>query len=288
MKPIPDCVPDALNMIIATAKAVSDDDFIHRKVLLKVMGELADDGDLGTNPAELYLQCWETACRALGVKDPYENEKARGDKVALGVLKILAERFPIPDEDRLRTAIKVSFAGAMLDYSGLGRSDMQEQVVEYYQTSPFRDDTDALVAAVEKADSVMLVANRAGEVALDMPLAEEMAARGKKVFLAVAAKPVFLMATEKDAENVGFSADVSVVNPGTAMYGLVQERASSEFRDLLNEVETVIVKGCTHFSTMSRQRDLFFILKAIEEEVAAKLDMPPAGGAIVKMPAEGR
>lgn len=274
-------------MIIATAKAVSDDDFIHRKVLLKVMGELAEDGDLGANPADIYLQCWEIACRALGVKDPYENDKARGDKTALGILRYLDENKSLLDSDPLRAAVKVSYAGAMVEYSVLGREDMQEKVVESLRTTPAHDDTELLMSAIERASSVMLVANRAGEIALDKPLVDTMAHIGKRVFLTVAAKPVFLMATEKDAANSCFSELVEVVNPGTAMYGLVQERASSEFRGLLSEVDLVIVKGGTHFSTMAPQRDLFFILTASQEEVAARLEIPVGGGAIVKMPAAG-
>ncbi len=286
MKPVPDCVPDALDKILLTAKAVSDDDFIHSKVILKVMGELADDGDLGSHPADVYLRCWEIACRALGVRDPYENEKARGDKTALGVLKYLEDHCrEQAAADPLRFALKLSLAGAMLDYNGLGRVDMQEKTLAHLGAAPALDQTNALAAALDKTDRVLLVANRAGEIALDKPLAEALIARGKTVFLAVAAKPVFLMATEKDAANAGYPQAVQVVNPGTAMYGLVQERASSEFRSLLSEVGLVIVKGGTHFSTMTPQRDLFFILKADETGSAARLGIPAGSGAIVKMAA---
>ncbi|MCC8191231.1 MAG: ARMT1-like domain-containing protein [Planctomycetes bacterium] len=288
MKPLPDCVPDALAMIIATAKAVSDDDFIHRKVLLKVMGEIAEDGDLGVNPADIYLQCWEIACRALGVKDPYENEKARGDKAALGILKAMADRFPSDVGSALRAAIRMSFTGAMLNFSGLGRFEIEQQIQDYLEAAPDRDDTDELLLAINKANSVVIVANRAGEIVLDKPLAETMAAMGKKVTVVVAARPIFLMATEKNAENAGFDPEVDIVSPGTAMYGLDQERTSSEFRSLLSDAGLVIVKGAVHFNTMTRQRDMFFILKAAQEEDAASLDIPTGGGAIVRVPAVGR
>ncbi len=274
-------------MIIAAARAVSDEDFIHRKVLLKVMGVIAEEADLGSNPADLYLQCWEIACRALGVKDPFENEKARGGKTALGILRFLGEKFPPAGEDPLRLAIRVSFTGAMLDFTGLGRSDVQEKILEYLRVPPARDETEALIAAIDKAESVMLVANRAGELTMDKPLVETMADRGKKVYVAVAAKPAFLMATDKDAANSGFSSHITVVNPGTAMYGLVQDRASSEFRDLLAGAGLVIVKGGIHFSTMSPQRDAFFILKGKEEEVAASLGIPRDGGAIARLAPSG-
>lgn len=286
MKPIPECVPDALNMIIATARAVSDDDFIHRKVLLKVMGELADEGDLGSNPADLYLQCWEIACRALGVKDPYEKEKARGDKIALGVLKLLEGKFTQLEKDALRFAIRTSFVGAMLDFTGLGRSEMQEKIAEYFRVSPALDMMDDLAAALDKANSVMLVANRAGEIVMDKPLAEKLADMGKKVWLAVAAKPVFSLATEKDAANAGFSDRISVISPGTAMYGLVEDRASSEFQALFDQADVVVVKGDTHFGTLTPQRDLFFILKAMYGEDARRLGVKQGDGAVVRISAE--
>lgn len=285
MKPIPDCVPDALTMIIAVAKAVSDDDFIHSKVLLKVMGELADEGELGSHPSDVYLQCWEIACRALGVKDPYENEKARGDKIALGVLKSLNEANPAATEVKLEDALKLSFAGSMLDYNSLGRVDMQEKLSEYLDFAPAIDDSAALLEALNKANSVMIVANRAGEIALDKPLCEALVALGKQVYLAVAAKPIFQMATERDAETVGITQPVEVVSPGTSMYGLMPERTSSEFRGLVTSVDVLIAKGNTNYSTMTSTRDVFFILKAGHEEVAAALGIAPGTGAIVKVPA---
>ncbi len=284
MKPIPDCVPDALSMIIAAAKVVSDEDFIHRKVLLKVMGEIADDGDLGNHPADVYLNCWEIACRALGVRDPYENEKARGAKAALGILKTL-EDHPPPGATALERALRISYAGVMTNYTGLGRGDIQDNVMQSFLIRPVRDDSAALLQAAEKAESVMLVAHRAGEVVLDKPLVETLADMGKKVYLAVSVKPIFSIATEKDAANGGFSGRIEVINPGTTMFGLMQDRASSEFRAVLSEVDLVIIKGHTHFSTMAPQREFYYILKAAQEEVAAALEVPLNAGVIVKVPA---
>lgn len=281
MKPIPDCVPDALKMIIAVARAVSDDDFIHRKVLIKVMSELADDGDFGNNPADLYFTCWEAACRSLGVKDPYEKEKARGNKTALGILKTLSERSTWSG-DILKASLQISFAGAMMQFSGLGRSEIEEKIRYYYNSRPALDESEKLAADIVKAGTVMIVADRAGEVAMDRPLAEYLAERGKKVYLAVTARPVFSMATEKDAGTAGYAEPIEVVNPGTAMYGLVQERASSAFRECLEKSDLVIAKGDTHFCTMSPQDNVYFIVRAGSRMVADRLGLAIDDGAIVK------
>lgn len=272
-------------MIVSTARAVSDEEFIHSKVLLKVMGELADDGEFGLHPSDVYLHCWEIACRALGVKDPYENEKSRGDKTALGVLRYFEDKLRELGFDRLDGAIKASFVGSMLDYNSLGRIDMSQKVGEYLDVKPAKDDSAMLKEAINKADSVMIVANRAGEIALDKPLCDALVELGKKVYLTVAAKPIYVMATERDAENVMISQSIQVVNPGTAMFGLMPERASSEFRSLLSGVGVVIVKGCTHYSTMTRSRDVFYILRAEQEEIAENLGVSVQEGAIVKVPA---
>ncbi|MDR0361701.1 MAG: ARMT1-like domain-containing protein [Planctomycetota bacterium] len=281
MKPIPDCVPDALKMIIATARAVSDDDFIHRKVLIKVMGEIADDGDMGANPADFYLLCWETACRALGVRDPYEKEKARGNKTAIGILKSLAQRNQ-PVKADLQTAVNVSFAGAMIGFSGLGRSDIEEKIEYYCQAKPGVNESKALLSAIDKADRIMLVADRAGEIAMDKPLAERLKEMGKTVYLAVSAKPVFTMATEKDAETAGFSPPIRVISPGTAMYGLVQERASNSFREIFDACDLVIAKGDVHFCSMSPHDNAFFILRAQSRRVAEMIGVARGAGAIIK------
>ena len=286
MKAMPDCVPEVMALMLDAARAVSDDGFIHRKVLLKVMAEIVEEGDLESDPAEFHLRCWEAACRSLGVRDPYENAKARGNKTALGILKMLGASQPAGDGGRPRRALRASLLGAMLDFSVLGRSAIQETAADSLEVSTARDDSEALEAALDKADSVLLAADRAGEIALDRPLAEAMLAQGKRVYLAVAAKPVFLMATDRDAAAVGFPPEAEVIDPGSPMFGLAPERASGEFREILAGVDVVVAKGAAHFAAMSANREVFFILKARDRETAERLGVSLNEGAIARMPAQ--
>ena len=287
MKPMPDCVPEVLDLMLGAAKAVSDDGFIHRKVLLKVMADIVEDGDLESEPAEFHLRCWEAACRSLGVKDPYENAKARGNKIALGMLNVIGGRQRSRGGDPMRSAIRASFLGAMLDFSVLGRDDIQDTAADALEVSPALDDSEALEAALAKAESILLVADRAGEIALDRPLAEAALAKGKRVYLAVAAKPIFLMATERDAAAVGFPPEAEVIDPGTPMFGLAPERASGGFRDILAGVDAVVVKGEAHFSAMAANREVFFIFKARDREEAERLGVSRNDGVIARAPARG-
>lgn len=291
MKPIPDCIPHALEMILTTARAVSDDEFIHRKVIMKVMADLAEEGDLGQNPAEVYMMCWEIACRSLGVKDPLEKVKARGAKTALGVLQALAEKFPSTPDTAIAAGIQMSYAGIMAGFYGqghLGREDVIARVAQIYSQAPAIDDSAALADALDKAANVVLVANRAGEVILDRPLVNALADRGKRVALALTERPVFAMATEKDVLAAGFNAAIDFITPGSQTYGLLPEKASTEFRDRFREADVIIVKGSTHFTTLQPKREFFFILRADTDSTAAALGIAMGQGAVVRRAAQAK
>ena len=68
MKPIPDCLPGILDMVIDAVNHVSDETFMKRKVMTRVLADLADLDDLGSSPVELAGLCLRTASKAMGVK----------------------------------------------------------------------------------------------------------------------------------------------------------------------------------------------------------------------------
>jgi len=126
MKNIPDCVPDALQLVIDTAKLVSDDAFIHRKVLSKVLGEISEDPDFGNSPLEFTFRCLKSAYRALGVKDPYETEKARSNKAMLGLEKGFRQYLDVAP-DRLGACINLVLASS-IDVDVLGRAEAEREI----------------------------------------------------------------------------------------------------------------------------------------------------------------
>ncbi len=285
MKTIPDCIPDILSSVLDAAHLVSEDDFIHRKVLAKVMAELSEDQDFGTSPATLCFRCMEAAYKALGVRDPYEKEKARRNKAMLGLEKSFRAYLDVAP-NRLNACLNLVLAGT-LSRDILGRAEAEREILEHLDTPLAHDDRKELVQSLARADNIMYIIDAAGEIVLDKLLIEELGKKSK-VTAVVAKKPVLAVATMHDAEAVGLDrTNARIIDPGAAMLGLVLERASGGFREAFSAADLVIVKGENNFETLSGvKRDLFFLLQAECESVAARLDIP--GGSVVLLHHAGR
>lgn len=285
MKPIPYCVPEALDMVLATARLVSEDDFIHRKVLTTVMGKLLEGGDLGQNSAALSYQCLADAYKALGVKDPYEKEKARRIKSMSGLEKGLREFLDVAP-NRLQACLNLVLAGSLHDLHVLGREDMERALFEGLDAEPAVDDREALAKALTRAESVLYILGSAGEIVLDRILIEEIATKSK-VTVVVAAKPVLDVATAKEAEKAGLSAVAEVIDPGTPMLGMLLERASAGFREVFDGADVVIAKGEVNCQTLANApREVYCMLRATCPTVAETFGVP--SGAIALLRVDGR
>lgn len=261
MKPVPDCIPETLNLVLHTARKVSDDPFIHKKVIKKVMGQLANESDLGSSAAELTFDCLMTAYKALGVTDPYEKEKARRNRALQGLEKSFRGYLDVAP-DRMAACINLVLAGCMQDSDILGRADAERAILENLDIPVAPDEREGLIRAIDKAESVLFVVDTAGEIALDRLLIEEIA-RKAAVRAVVARRPVLAMATRADAEAVGLGEVAEVIDPGAAMLGLNLRKASSAFRDIFASADLVIAKGEMHFTALTPvERGIFFVLHA--------------------------
>jgi uncharacterized protein with ATP-grasp and redox domains len=282
MKNIPDCVPDALQLVIDTAKLVSDDAFIHRKVLSKVLGEISEDPDFGNSPLEFTFRCLKSAYRALGVKDPYETEKARSNKAMLGLEKGFRQYLDVAP-DRLGACINLVLASS-IDVDVLGRAEAERDILERLGNPLALDDRETLLKSLTRAESVMYILDNAGEIVMDKLLIEEIG-RKCRVTAVVAAKPLLNLATREDAEAVKLDEVAEVADPGAPMLGLTLEMASSSFREAFAEADVVIVKGEYNYEALcGTEREVFFMLTAYCANLARKLGVPTGAGALVHHP----
>lgn len=273
MKPIPDCVPDALNLVLQTARIVSDDPFIHRKVLRKAMNELMSEPDLGTSSPELTLRCLNAAYKALGVKDPYEKEKARRNKAMLGLEKTFRD-YIFASPDPLSASLNLVLAGTIRGSEALGRTEMEKQILENLDVRPARDDRADLQKALSRAERVLYVTDTAGEVVLDKLLIEQLTP-GREGVAVVSSRPILTLVTGIDAEAVGLGDVAEVVDAGAPMLGLTLEKASRRFREMFDAADVIVARGEMHFETLREvDRDVFFLLQARDETVAERLDVP--------------
>ncbi|MHC4885180.1 MAG: damage-control phosphatase ARMT1 family protein [Planctomycetota bacterium] len=271
----PECIPFALTQVLATARLVTDDHWIHRKVLMRAVADLAEEPDLERSAPEIIYSSLSTAYKALGVKDPYEEPKRRINQAAQA-LEPHYQREIEESEDRLATALELAFAGSVI-----GRTEEQREIREAVtaaRTAPFpRDDRAGLLRAFRRAESVFYVLNNAGEVIFDKLLVTELA-RTRKVIVVARHSPVLDDVTHTDAETLGFDAieNVQLTDPGFPMLGIWLENSEQALREQFEEADVVLCKGQANYESLcGTERDAFFLLRAKSLALAEHLQVDP-------------
>ncbi|MFH0910542.1 MAG: ARMT1-like domain-containing protein [Planctomycetota bacterium] len=262
MKADPDCIPYALSQVLAAARLVTEDEWIHRKVLLRALADLANETDLERSAPEIIFASITAAYKALGVKDPYENEKARSNK-ALGALeKELRDRID-GSADPLAAALDLALAGTAVDL-GIQDRETAEALLDQAQAEPpAHDERPELLAALARAKTVLYVLNNAGEVVLDKLLIETLLP-GRAVTAVVRQAPILNDVTWKDAQAAGLDrlAGVTLLDPGAPMLGLWLESASQELRERFYDADVVLAKGQSNYETLlAAEREVYFLLR---------------------------
>ena len=98
--------------------------------------------------------------------------------------------------------------------------------------------------------------------------------------------PIINDATIVDAEYVGMSDIVKVIDTGSDGIGVKWCSVSNEFMDSYTSADVVISKGQGNFETNSDKRDnIFFLLRAKCESVARKLGVKSGDIVFKKGPA---
>ncbi len=139
------------------------------------------------------------------------------------------------------------------------------------------DDRYLAERALERASSILYLADNAGEIFFDLPIMKHLQAGGKRVILAVKAAPVQNDLCLADLGDIG-PLPVEVI-PSGAFVGLDLDRATQEFKNTLKEVDFILAKGMGHFETMdtlSLGVPVLFILEAKCHPVAEALGVPLA------------
>ncbi len=268
-----DCIPCFIRQALESARLVSSDPKIHEQILRETL-TWACDVDLEL-PAPLIGQRIHRRIRELtGVNDPYSTEKKIFNRMAYDLLPQLRETINI-SEDPLLSAVRIAIAGNVIDMGVAG--DVSEPILRRSiletVTQPVRGDMDAFRSALDRASSILYLADNAGEIVLDRLLIERMAS--KSVTVVVRGQPVINDATLQDARDAGLFGLVSVIDNGSDAPGTVLSDCSAEFLAKFNQADLIIAKGQGNFETLSDvSAPLFFLFKVKCPVIATHINQP--------------
>jgi uncharacterized protein with ATP-grasp and redox domains len=206
--------------------------------------------------------------------DPYRLAKQQATTHALALyprLKALAEEAPAP----LETAVRLAIAGNIIDL-GVGESyDLEANITRVLAEPLAIDHLDRLKAAITGAETILYLADNAGETVFDRLLIETI---GRPLTYVVKGGPAVNDATREDALEAGLGTLCAIIDSGAATLGTLLDQCGEELRQRFWQTDLVIAKGMANFESLSGSRHgLYFLLQVKCPVVASHLGIAEKG-----------
>jgi uncharacterized protein with ATP-grasp and redox domains len=210
--------------------------------------------DVRHSPPHMARQLHRVVRGLLGSDDPYREIKDTADRRGVAARERLR---PMVEQarDPFGAALRVSIAANTI--GGVMRGDVSDEVIVHALIRALRRRVHGSPAATRraaaKASRVLLLADDAGELALDCLLLERL--RPAHVVVAVRGAPVVDDATRADAEAVGVSEWAEVIDNGSDAPGTLLEDCSPQFRREFARADLVLAKGAGNFESLAHLAD---------------------------------
>jgi hypothetical protein len=229
------------------------------RVLKIVLAEIAEF-DRALSPPDMGRIIHAIVRQELGHADPYRAIKQRSTQEALRVMPQARERIE-RSERPFSMAVRFAMAGNIMDYAlaSFWREDQLSDTLAKAQSQPIDEGkVDELKQAIDQAETILWLADNAGETVFDRLLIEQLP--GKRIIYAVKQSPVINDATPQDAIEAGLEPWVELIDNGTDAPGTVLSLCSPTFCEVFDRADVVIAKGQANFETLNEvDRNVYFL-----------------------------
>jgi len=277
MKLYLDCYPCVLNQTLSVCRALGISEEMQKKVFSDAL-QILTEANPENPPVELVARVHAAIKEITGIADPYLAQKQASTKAALAVSSQVKELIENSD-DPFETAVRMSIAGNIIDF-GISHSFDLPSEIKRVVHQPFAvNDLDVLREEIQKANTLLYLADNAGETVFDRLLIETI---NKEVIYAVKEVPILNDALMEDAVQAGMDQSAKIISSGVDTPGTFLSCASASFLNIFHSADVIISKGQGNYEALSdRKENIFFLLQA-KCELVSRLTGAPVGGLIVK------
>jgi len=274
MKTYLTCFPCFIRQAYDAARFATDDETIHEQVLRGVLKTVAEM-DMHLTPPQMGQFIHRRIRELTGNHDPYLEVKKRFNQLALELFPDLQRQIR-NHHDPLAAAIRLSIAGNIIDFGP--RCDLSVDLVRKTIADALTDPMDEtgldhLRSAVDSARRILFLGDNAGEIVFDKLLLELLPT--DKITYVVKGAPIINDATMDDANTVGLTDLVEVIDNGADVPGTILEQCPEKFRERFNTADLIIAKGQGNYESLSDvDKNMIFLLKAKCPVIAEHLDRP--------------
>jgi uncharacterized protein with ATP-grasp and redox domains len=252
-------------------RMITDDETKIRSIMQTVLKKLSVS-DMTDTPPKIGQYMHRIIREELQNPDPYRELKRLSTKKALELVPSALHMIQSA-QDPFSAAVRFAIAGNILDFGIKTNWDEKRVLKSFYMAldkTIHNDKTPELFSAVEKAKTILFLADNAGESVFDRILISTFPG-SPEVFYAVKGSPVINDATEQDALEAGVDGVARIISNGTDIGGTIVAESSEEFQKLYNRADVVIAKGQGNFETLNEEtREIFFLLQIKCENLATR------------------
>ena len=249
----------------------ADLDDLKKQVILDKFKEDWDKADMSLPPARTAGLIYRKVLQDTAQSDLFKAHKESSIKEALKLyprLKNLAD----DASDPLEMAIRISALGNILDVANPNNYNLENEIIRLMDVQIAGDSLEIFRNKLSSADSLLILADNAGEAVFDKVLIETI---DVPTVYAVKSKPAFDDALLADAKQAGIDQTAQIIETGTPYPGTYLPSCTPEFKDIFTNAPLVLAKGQANFETLSDpSRDLFFLLKVKCEVVSEEINFP--------------
>ncbi|KHD08938.1 hypothetical protein PN36_09880 [Candidatus Thiomargarita nelsonii] len=275
MKTYLDCYPCFLRQALNAARRAEASEDQQRRILLDSMEKLRTL-PAEASPPQMAYKIHQLVKQQTNSFDPYRQAKDEATQQALALYPKLKEKVS-QASDPLEIAVRIAIAGNIIDL-GIAESYDLEATLDRVLTQEFAlNDLASLRASLAESNSILYLADNAGETVFDRVLIETLE---QPVTYVVKAGPIINDATREDAVAAGIVQVAEIIDNGSEAPGTLLDQCSDIFRKYFEQAELIIAKGQANYESMSSsQAPLFFLLQAKCSVIAQ--DMGVAEGSVV-------
>ena len=264
------CIPCIMKQAYNTAVRATDDPCLIRRIL-DATADYVKTIDFESTPAYTSNFVYRITREITGNSDPYREDKKRFNDLCLEKAQTLRDIISSSD-DPVRTASRLAILGNVIDL-GIGFTfDLDRELGNFLARELAADDYDSFKSILSSGrQRILFLGDNAGEIVFDMLLIE-LLADSHDITYTVKRGPIINDSTIEDADYVGLSDIVRIIDTGSDGIGVKWDSVSDEFIAEYEAADLIISKGQGNFETMcDTKKEIFFLLKAKCDSVADML-----------------
>ncbi len=259
-----ECITCILNQITRVSEYMKLDKNVADKVASRsILKSMELDSRLFMPP--LYSEIiYRVLTDETGIKDPYKKLRKDQNDLILNNLDIFRRKTENSD-DPVFTSLYYSLLGNIIDYGGVRIFDLDDIFVETNILELMIDDYMEFRNRLEKAETLLIISDNAGEAVFDMLFLEQIRKifPDIKVWYGVRSGPAINDIIMEDAVYIGIDKYSDIIESGSTYAGTIISKSTPEFISVYNKCDIIISKGQGNFETLEaeKEKDIFFVFK---------------------------